>query len=125
MPSVTINHSLIPSNCIKSFANSLSKNPCRVFDSNLRIAVNKNDSYTLYPDTSVVCGEIELLEEKNDTVTNPIVIVEVLSDSSEAFFRGKKFSLYRKIETLKHYILIDQKEVNVEHFFKNKKSSGF
>lgn len=117
----SMNHSLISANCIKAFGNSLSKKPCRVFDSNLRIAIAENDSYT-YPDTSVICGEIEFLEDKKDTVANPVVIVEVLSDSTEAFDRGKKFSFYRSIETLKHYILIDQKEVKVEHFFKNEKS---
>ncbi len=114
----TMNHSLISNNVSSELRNVLKDKPCRVFDSNLRIAVDKNDSYT-YPDTSVICGEIQFLENKKDTVTNPIVIVEVFSDSTEAFDRGKKFSLYRSIETLKHYILIDQKEVKVEHFFKN------
>jgi Uma2 family endonuclease len=77
--------------------------------------VSKRGLYT-YPDVMVVCGHVEFLPGRNDTLTNPIVIFEVLSDSTEVYDRGVKFAIYRQIPTLQDYVLIDQTKPYVEYF---------
>lgn len=91
---------------------------CEAFASDLRVEVDKDKHYT-YPDVAVVSGELEFAEHRKDTITNPILIAEVLSDSTEDYDRGTKFALYRNIRSLRDYVLIDQKKVHIEHFFKN------
>jgi Uma2 family endonuclease len=93
--------------------------PCKVFSSDVRLLVQANGLYT-YPDAMVVCGPIEYAEGRNDTVTNPIVIVEVLSKSTREYDRGKKFELYRDLPSFQDYLLIDQDRVYIEHYHKLK-----
>jgi Uma2 family endonuclease len=81
----------------------------------MRIKIQAAKRY-LYPDASVVCGPPAFEDATRDTILNPVVIVEVLSDSSEAYDRGDKFGQYRTIETLKEYVLASQKEARIEHF---------
>src|SRR5437879_13361314 len=69
-----------------------------------------------YPDVSVVCGEQRFLDEEQDVLLNPIMLVEVLSDSTEAYDRGKKFEHYRQIPSLQEYLLASQKEPRIEQF---------
>ena len=69
-----------------------------------------------YPDATIVCGELEFDDEERDTVTNPTVIIEVLSDSTEKYDRGKKSNHYRQIASLKELILISQDRHNIERF---------
>ena len=71
-----------------------------------------------YPDVSVVCGQQRFLDDQEDTLLNPIVIVEVLSDSTEAYDRGKKFAHYRQIPSLREYLLVSQKEPRIEQFIR-------
>src|SRR5439155_9351117 len=85
--------------------------------SELRVKTETTGLYT-YPDVSVVCGRAQLLDERRDTLLNPAVIVEVLSDSTEAYDRGKKFEHYRQIPSLREYILVSQKEPRVEQFIR-------
>lgn len=86
---------------------------CRIHDADLRIRVLAT-GLTTYPDVSVVCGPRELDPEDDNAVTNPTVIVEVLSRSSEAYDRGDKFEHYKYIETLRHYVLVSQNERRIE-----------
>jgi hypothetical protein len=79
--------------------------------------VQDNGLYT-YPDAMVVCGSVEYAEGRNDTITNPIVIFEVLSKSTRDYDRGKKFELYRDLPSLQDYALIDQERVYLEHYHK-------
>jgi Uma2 family endonuclease len=67
----------------------------------------------------VVCGEIEFVDNRNDVIVNPVVIIEVLSESTKDYDRGSKFKAYRNTDSLKDYIVIDQYSHNVEHFYKN------
>ena len=76
----------------------------------------------MYPDVSVVCGAQRFLDEEEDTLLNPVVIIEVLSDSTEAYDRGKKFENYRQIPSLKEYLLVSQREPRIEQFVRQ--SSG-
>jgi len=73
-----------------------------------------------YPDISIVRGEAELIgHDEETTLTNPVVLVEVLSDSTRDYDRGEKFELYRSIPTLRHYLLIEQRMARVEHRWRN------
>ena len=91
--------------------------PYRVFMSDLRLWIPQTRLFT-YPDVMIVSGELEYVEGRRDTITNPVAIAEVLSDSTEDYDRGKKFKLYRSIPSLREYILIAQSEMQVEQFSK-------
>jgi Uma2 family endonuclease len=86
---------------------------CRVFNSDLRMKVSKAGLYT-YADGGIVCGEPQLTGK--DTLLNPKLIVEVLSPSTEAYDRGKKFESYRTIESFTEYLLVHQDRRHVEHY---------
>jgi Uma2 family endonuclease len=90
---------------------------CRTFSSDLRIKVAPAGLYT-YADCTVICGELQLYGEQKDVILNPLVIVEVLSPSTEAYDRGKKFELYRTIDSFKEYLLVHQDRHHVEHYSK-------
>jgi Uma2 family endonuclease len=91
---------------------------CRVFSADLKVRVPATGLST-YPDVSVVCGKLEAAIDDTNAVTNPTVIVEVLSDSSEAYDRGKKFAHYRRLASLREYVLIAQYEKRIEVWRKN------
>lgn len=95
----------------------LKDRPCAAYDSDLRIKC-PTGLYT-YPDVSVVCGDLEFDDEQNDTVLNPMLLVEVLSKSTEAYDRGKKFDHYRTIASLREYVLVSQDEPMVQRFIRN------
>ncbi len=105
------NHSTIISNCIISLGNALKGKPCRVFESNMRLLVKHNGLYT-YPDATVVCGQVEFAMGRNDTITNPTLIVEVLSPTTHAYDRIKIFALYKALESLHEYLLVDSEQVH-------------
>ena len=92
--------------------------PCGAYSPNLGIRVLATGLLT-YPDASVVCGSLERDPENRNAVTNPRVIVEVLSDSTEAYDRGEKFAHYRRIPSLAEYILVSQKEPRIEVWRRN------
>jgi Uma2 family endonuclease len=66
----------------------------------------------------VVCGEVQFADEAKDVILNPILVVEVLSESTEAFDRGKKFLSYQQIPSLQEYLLVAQDEFVVEHYLR-------
>ncbi|MBX2800219.1 MAG: Uma2 family endonuclease [Myxococcales bacterium] len=88
---------------------------CRVYSSDLRLRVLATGR-AYYPDGSVVCGPVETDPEDSETVTNPVVVVEVLSKSTEADDRGSKWQDYQLLPSLQHYLLVSQWSVRVEHF---------
>jgi Uma2 family endonuclease len=111
----TWEHSLIASNIGGELRNALIERPCTVHGSDMRIHIPPTRRYT-YADVLVVCGQPVFTDEVRDTVVNPIVIVEVLSDSTESYDRGDKFEQYETIPSLRDYVLVSQKEVRIEHF---------
>ena len=111
----TANHSLIAANFMGKAGNALKGWPCTVFNCDLRVQVQSTGLYT-YPDATIVCGELEFDDDHRDTIINPTVIVEVLSDSTEKYDRGKKSNHYRQITSLKELILIAQDRPHVERF---------
>ena len=110
-------HSLIKMNIGAMLRDRLLNRPCTPYDSDLRVRI-PSGMYT-YPDVSVVCGELEFDDEFKDTILNPTVLVEVLSPTTEAYDRGKKFDHYRRIESLREYVLVSQDEPRVERFLRN------
>jgi Uma2 family endonuclease len=106
-------HSLIAANLVRELGNRLKGRPCVVFNSDLRVKVEATGLLT-YPDLSVVCGPERFLEE--DTLLNPVLLAEVLSESTEAYDRGLKFGHYRQIPSLREYLLVSQTEARIEQF---------
>lgn len=109
----TANHNLITINVTASLRDTLRNKPCKAFMADMRLLVKRRQLYT-YPDVMVICGPLQYAPGRNDTVTNPVLIVEVLSPSTEAYDRGKKFEFYRTIDSLKEYVLVDQSRLYVE-----------
>jgi Uma2 family endonuclease len=108
-------HSLIATNLAREFGNRLSSHSCIAYNSELRIKIEATGVNT-YRDLSIICGPVELAEGTEDTAVNPTLIVEVLSNSTEAYDRGKKFEHYRQIPTLREYLLVSQREPRIEQF---------
>ncbi len=111
----TINHNRIIRNFAHFTFDKLSESPCEVFTTELKVFVESADLFT-YPDILIICGEPRFYKKRNDTILNPILIAEVLSDSTKNYDRGGKFFFYRQIPSLKHYVLIDQYSPHVEYF---------
>jgi Uma2 family endonuclease/predicted nucleic acid-binding protein len=97
---------------------ALAGKPCRVFTSDVRVRIQET-GLTTYPDVSVVCGRLETDSEDADAIVNPVLLVEVLSDSSEAYDRGAKAAHYRRIPSLREYVLTSQLEPLVEVYRRN------
>jgi len=111
-------HSLIAMNIGGELREALKGKPCAAYNSDLRIRVSASGLYT-YPDISVICGELQFDDDKRDTVFNPTLIVEVLSDSTEGYDRGKKFDHYRQIPSLQEYVLVWQDSPKLERFMRS------
>ena len=118
MTGASFNHNLISGNIFPSLHTSLRGSTCFIFASGMRVQVDQEKHYT-YPDMSVVCEKIDFANGRDDTIKNPVVIFEILSESTKDYDRGSKFKAYRKINALKDYILIDQYSFYVEYFHKN------
>ncbi len=115
MTGAKVNHNRIGSNINRHLGNQLADRPCDIFLSDMRVKVQSINKYT-YPDIVVVCGDLELEDQKFDTLLNPIIIIEILSNSTELYDRGKKFLHYRLIPSLKEYILVSQYHCQIEKF---------
>ena len=107
-------HSQLAGNIIIEFGKALEESRCRVLSSDMRIKL-PTGLYT-YPDASVLCENPKFEDGRKDVLLNPMVIIEVLSPSTESYDRGKKFEHYRSCPSLRDYVLISQDRVFVEHF---------
>ncbi|HEX7314373.1 MAG TPA: Uma2 family endonuclease [Pyrinomonadaceae bacterium] len=108
-------HNLIAANVIRVLGNQLVDRPCNVYPSDMRVKVSATGKYT-YPDVVVACEEELFDDAEKDTLLNPVLIVEILSESTEAYDRGKKFEQYQYIESLTEYLLITQEPYRVEQY---------
>ena len=113
----TPNHNQIAGNFYAALNFALKRQPYRVFVTDLRLWISKKQIYT-YPDIMVVNSPLEFVEGRKDTVTNPLMIAEVLSKSTKAYDRDEKFAAYRTIPSFGEYILIDQYRMHVEQYCK-------
>jgi Uma2 family endonuclease len=108
-------HNLIVTNVVSELRGQLKARDCRVYSSDMRIDVREQGLFA-YPDVVVVCGDPELSDSKLDNLRNPVVIIEVLSKSTESYDRGVKFMKYRRIESLQEYLLVSQDTPLVERY---------
>ncbi len=118
IPSGTPEHSLISSNISREMGNALKGKPCLVYDSNLKVRIDAADVAS-YPDVLVICGEREHFADRKDIVTNPTLIVEVLSEGTAGYDRGTKFQNYGLLPSLQEYVLVEQSHPMVEVFQRN------
>ena len=108
-------HVLIVTNVVSELRGQLKTSPCIVYSIDLRLKVSATGLYT-YPDVIVVYGEPQFDDDYKDTLLNPTLIVEVLSELTKNYDRGAKFEQYRMMESFVEYVLIVQDKRHVEHF---------
>ena len=112
----SINHNRIVGNLFTKLNLALVNSKCEAFMTDVKVWIEQKDLFT-YPDVIVVCGKPQFYKGRDDTITNPIIIIEVLSDSTKNYDRIEKFEFYRTLASFEEYILIDQYRVHVEHFY--------
>ena len=110
-------HSLIATNLIRELGNRLKGTGYMVYNADLRVKVEATGLLT-YPDVSVVCGTQRFLDDEHDTLLNPTLLVEVISESTEAYDRGKKFENYRQITSCREILLVSQREARIEQYIR-------
>jgi Uma2 family endonuclease len=108
-------HVRIVANVMIEVGQQLKGKPCRISASDLRLRVTPAGLYT-YPDVMVVCGEDQVADDQKDTILNPVLIIEVLSESTRDYDRGRKFQHYRTLPSLMEYLTIEQDEPRIEHW---------
>ncbi|GFE72017.1 Uma2 family endonuclease [Chroococcus sp. FPU101] len=116
MPGGTPNHNKITGNLFSELHSALKRKPYEVFVTDVRVWISEKRIYT-YPDVMVVAGEVELAQGRKDTITNPLLVAEVLSKSTRSFDKDEKFKAYRTIPTFKEYLLIEQSMMLVEQYY--------
>jgi Uma2 family endonuclease len=110
-------HNLVTGNILGELNQQLRGKPCEVYPSDMRLKVTATGLYT-YPDVVVVCGEPKFEDEYVDTLLNPTLLVEVLSQSTERYDRIAKSSYYRTLDSLAEHLLVAQDEVRLEQYVK-------
>ena len=115
---VTYAHALVVANLFEALPGLLRNRGCRAHSAGLGVRASDGRFFG-YPDIVVVCGEPRFADDQKDILTNPVLILEVLSNSTEARDRGFKFQQYRRIESLKEYALVSQTEARIEVFFRD------
>ena len=113
MAGASRHHNVIVANLVSSLVVSLRKRDCEVYPSDMRLLVSDTGLYT-YPDVAVVCGKPILAEAQGDVLTNPVLIIEVLSESTKDYDRGGKFHQYMRIPSLQEYLTVSQGEMLID-----------
>lgn len=111
------NHNRIIGNLFAALNFAFKGKPYEAFVSNQRLWIPRKRIYT-YPDIMIIQGDLQFQEGRKDTLTNPSVIIEVLSKSTQNYDKGNKFTAYRSIPSFQEYILVDQYSLHVEHYVK-------
>lgn len=115
MTGASSQHGRITVNLAAALCKQLRGGPCEAFVTDLRVLVRANGLYT-YPDLVVACRDARYEDAHFDTLMDPTVILEILSPSTESYDRGRKFALYRELDTLREYVLVAQDRPHVECF---------
>jgi len=115
MVGASAEHNIIVANITAALVAQLKDRPCLVFANDMKVRIDKPGACT-YPDLAALCGDAELFDERRDVLLNPSLIVEVLSASTEAYDRGEKFTLYRRLPSLREYALVSQDKPRAELF---------
>jgi Uma2 family endonuclease len=108
-------HVAIVANLTYLFVGQFKGRPCSTFTNDMRLKVSETGLYA-YPDVMALCGEPHFEDSAADTLTNPSVIIEVLSESTERYDRGDKFAHYRRLASLRDYVLVSQRRPRLEHY---------
>jgi Uma2 family endonuclease len=114
MAGASKDHNLIVANLVSSLVVALRQRDYRVFPSDMRLLVSDIGLYT-YPDVMVVCGQLILADAQGDVLTNPVLVIEVLSESTKDYDRGGKFHQYMRIPSLQEYLTVSQTEMMIDH----------
>lgn len=114
-------HNVATANVSRLFGNALRDRPCVVFSPDMR--VRTADDVAAYPDVTVVCGKLEFSDAEEDELRNPTVIVEVLSDSTEAYDRGDKLAHYQTIASLRDVVFVATKVARLDHYTRHEDGS--
>lgn len=116
MAGASRNHGIIGANILTELNLISRKHACTTFNGDVKIRIEAANRF-VYPEASVICGEIQSSDADPDAIINPMIVAEVLSDSTEAYDRGAKFRLYQQLPSFQEYILIDQYRPIVSVFF--------
>jgi Uma2 family endonuclease len=106
-------HNLIVTNAVGELRQQFRARPCRVYSNDMRVRASATNLY-MYPDVVAVCGDPRFLDERRDTLLNPVLLIEVLSPSTEAYDRGRKFDHYKTIDSLRDYLLIATDRIHAD-----------
>ena len=115
MSGASLAHTRITADIVTELNNQLRGQGCEVISNDMRVKTGPKGAY-FYPDIVVFCGEPQVEDNMFDTLLNPILVVEVLSPSTEAFDRCEKFRHYQELASLREYILVSQDRIRVEHY---------
>jgi Uma2 family endonuclease len=111
----TIDHGRLASRFTALLGVALGDRPCQSYSSDVRVRIERANR-SVYPDLSVACGRVEHASDDRHAIINPVAIVEILSDGTEAYDRGEKFRYYKWLPTLREYVLVSHREPLVEVF---------
>ncbi|MDM8527339.1 Uma2 family endonuclease [Anaerolineales bacterium HSG24] len=115
MAGASFRHNQVVSNLQATLYQAIGSRNCNVFSSDLRVYIEADNRYT-YPDLLVLCEPPQFVDERDDTINNPQIIIEVLSKSTASLDRHEKFQAYWMLDSLKEYVLVDQYKMRVEYF---------
>jgi Uma2 family endonuclease len=121
MAGATKSHNLTAGNVFRELSLQLLERECNAYGSDMRVKITATERYT-YPDVVAVCGEEVFEDTTEDTLINPMLIIEVLSKSTEGYDRGAKFEYYQTIESFSEYVLLSQEPFRVEQFVRKTKN---
>ncbi|WP_375560619.1 Uma2 family endonuclease [Bernardetia sp. OM2101] len=119
-----LNHARIAKNITSKIDAILEKggDKCEIFGSDAKLAIEVKNNY-VYPDAMIVCGDVEDSKHQNHALTNPKIIIEVLSKSTKGYDKDGKFLLYMLVPSLEYYVLIEQEEPKIHIYHKMKTES--
>jgi Uma2 family endonuclease len=110
-------HNQISSNLVRLLGNALLNKPCSVYSSDMRVKSDRANKYS-YPDVVATCKDERFEDKSEDTLLTPLLIIEILSDSTEGYDRGDKFFHYRQIDSFVEYVLVSQKNGHIERYIR-------
>jgi Uma2 family endonuclease len=108
-------HNLISGNVNRALGNQLASRRCEVYQSDMKVRITPTGLFT-YPDVVVACGQLLFADDQRDVLLNPTVVIEVLSDSTAAYDCGPKAAHYRRLDSLREFVLLDQNSSYAEHY---------
>jgi Uma2 family endonuclease len=115
MTGASLNHGRIVINVATDLVIQLRGRNCEVLVTDIKVRLQESRKF-FYPDVLVLCGEPQFHDKRKDIITNPVLVIEVLSPSTEAFDRGAKFQAYRTLASLKEYLLVSQEAPLIEQY---------